>query len=75
MADCKRNWKTSRFHQKIWCHLFRHSDAIYRLKMTGNPKALQHHLNHRSPVMTLRYLATLTQEDSIRIMQDVKFKE
>jgi integrase/recombinase XerD len=62
------------FTKKIWCHLFRHSDAIYRLRMTGNPKALQHHLNHRSPIMTLRYLATLTHEDSLRIMQGVDFE-
>jgi site-specific recombinase XerD len=62
------------FTKKIWCHLFRHSDAIYRLRATMNPKALQHHLNHKSVAMSLRYLATLTHEDSLRIMQEVQFE-
>ena len=62
-------------NKKVYCHLLRHSDAIERLRQTGNPKALQHHLGHSSPLMTMRYLSTLSQEDSLRIQQNVKFEE
>jgi integrase len=54
-------------------HLLRHSDAIERLRQTGNPKALQIHLGHNSPLMTMRYLNTLTAEDAVRIQQQVDF--
>ncbi len=61
--------------QKRVCpHLLRHSDAIERLRQTGNPKALQLHLGHSSALMTMRYLATLTAEDALRIQQQVKFE-
>lgn len=46
--------------KRVYPHLLRHSDAIERLKQTGNPKALQIHLGHASPFMTMRYLSTLT---------------
>jgi len=61
--------------KRVYPHLLRHSDAIERLRQTGNPKALQHHLGHSSPVMVMRYLSTLTQEDSLRIQQQVEFDE
>ena len=61
--------------KRVYPHLFRHSDAIERLRQTGNPKALQHHLGHSSPVMTMRYLSTLQEEDSLRIQQQVSFPE
>jgi site-specific recombinase XerD len=61
------------FTKKVHPHLFRHSDAIERLKQTGNPKALQIHLGHSSMSMTMRYLSTLTAEDAIRVQQDVQF--
>ena len=61
--------------KRVFPHLLRHSDAIERLRQTGNPKALQHHLGHSSISMVLRYLSTLSQEDSLRIQQRVKFKE
>jgi len=61
--------------KRVYPHLLRHSDAIERLRQTGNPKALQHHLGHSSPVMVMRYLSTLTQEDSLRIQQQVEFEE
>ena len=32
--------------KRVYPHLLRHSDAIERLRQTGNPKALQHHLGH-----------------------------
>jgi integrase/recombinase XerD len=60
-------------HKEVYPHLLRHSDAIERLRQTGNPKALQIHLGHASPLMTLRYLSTLTAEDAIRIQQQVDF--
>jgi len=59
--------------KRVYPHLLRHSDAIIRLRKTGNPKALQHHLGHNSPAMTMRYLSMLTQEDSLRIQQGVEF--
>jgi len=63
------------FEKRVFPHLLRHSDAIERLRQTGNPKALQHHLGHSSISMVLRYLSTLTQEESLRIQQRVEFKE
>lgn len=63
------------FEKRVFPHLLRHSDAIERLRQTGNPKALQHHLGHSSISMVMRYLSTLTQEDSLRIQQQVEFNE
>jgi len=63
------------FSKRVYPHLFRHSGAIERLRQTGNPKALQLHLGHSSTVMTMRYLNTLTQEDAVRINQEVVFEE
>jgi len=59
--------------KRVYPHLLRHSDAIERLRQTGNPKALQHHLGHSSTVMVMRYLSTLTKEDSLRVQQQVEF--
>lgn len=60
-------------NKEIYPHLLRHSDAIERLRQTGNPKALQIHLGHSSLLMTMRYLSTLTAEDAVRIQQQVDF--
>ena len=49
--------------KRVYPHLFRHSGAIERLRQTGNPRALQLHLGHASPLMTMRYLSTLTAEE------------
>jgi len=65
----------ARLKKRVFPHLLRHSDAIERLRQTGNPKALQHHLGHSSISMVMRYLSTLTQEESLRIQQRVEFKE
>jgi integrase/recombinase XerD len=43
--------------KRVYPHLFRHSGALERLRQTGNPRALQLHLGHASPFMTLRYSA------------------
>jgi len=67
--------KAAGMEKRVFPHLLRHSDAIIRLRKTGNPKALQYHLGHNSPAMTLRYLSTLTQEDALRVQQEVEFKE
>jgi integrase/recombinase XerD len=60
-------------NKKVYPHLLRHSDAIERLRQTGNPKALQLHLGHSSMVMTMRYLSTLTSEDAVKVQQEVEF--
>lgn len=62
------------FAKRVYPHLLRHSDAIERLRQTGNPKVLQLHLRHRSMLMTMRYLSTLQQEDALRIQQQVVFE-
>lgn len=59
----------------VYPHLLRHSDAIERLRQTGNPRALQLHLGHASPLMTMRYLSTLTAEEALRINQAVRFED
>ena len=60
-------------NKRVYPHLLRHSDAIERLRQTGNPKALQIHLGHASPFMTMRDLSTLTAEDALRVQQGVEF--
>ena len=60
--------------KRVWPHLLRRSDAIERLRQTGNPKAFQIHLGHSSALMTMRYLATLTAEDALRVQQQVRFE-
>jgi site-specific recombinase XerD len=59
----------------VYPHLLRHSDAIERLRQTGNPRALQLHLGHASPLMTMRYLSTITAEEALRINQTVRFED
>jgi integrase len=61
--------------KRVYPHLFRHSGAIERLRQTGNPRALQLHLGHASPLMTMRYLSTLTAEEALRINQAVRFED
>ena len=69
----KKAAETAGLQKRVYPHLLRHADAIERLRKNGNPKALQDHLGHRSPLMTMRYLSTLQEEDSLRIQQDVEF--
>jgi len=78
--DRRRAWqiitkagKDAHINKRIYPHLLRHSDAIERLRQTGNPKALQLHLGHSSMTMTMRYLSTLTAEDAVKINQSVDF--
>jgi len=58
--------------KRVYPHLLRHSDAIERLRRTGNPRALQLHLGHSTLAMTMRYLSTLQAEDALRIQQDAE---
>ncbi len=55
-------------------HILRHSGAIERLKRTGNPKAVQDQLRHKSALMTLRYLKTISADESLKIQQAVDFQ-
>jgi integrase len=55
-------------------HVLRHSGAIERLRLTGNPRATQSQLRHKSSLMTLRYLKTLSADESLRIQQAVDFR-
>ncbi len=55
-------------------HILRHSGAIERLRLTGNPRATQGQLRHKSALMTLRYLKTLSADESLRIQQAVDFQ-
>ena len=53
-------------------HVLRHSGAIERLARTGNPKAVQTQLRHRSALMTLRYLKTLTAREGLEVQKGVE---
>ena len=55
-------------------HVLRHSGAIARLARTRNPKALQDHLCHKEARMTIRYLKTLSSQESLKIQQEVDFQ-
>ena len=55
-------------------HILRHSGAIERLRQTGNPKAVQDQLRHKSALMTMRYLKTLNHEESLQMQQGVEFQ-
>jgi integrase/recombinase XerD len=70
----RRSGEHAGLQKKIFPHLLRHSCAIERLKQTGNPRALQIHLGHATPLMTMRYLSTLGAEEALRIQQGVKFE-
>ena len=55
-------------------HVLRHSGAIERLKATGNPQAVKEQLRHSTALMTLRYLRTLSADESLKIQQEVDFR-
>lgn len=52
-------------------HLLRHSGAIERLRRTGNPRSVQAQLGHRTIEMTMRYLATLTEEEGVALQASI----
>ncbi len=55
-------------------HVLRHSGALERLRSTGNPKALQDQLGHTNAEMTIRYMKTLSKEETLKIQQGVDFR-
>jgi integrase len=52
-------------------HVLRHSGAIARLQVSGNPKSVQEQLRHKSAQMTLRYLKTIGHDEAMRTQQNV----
>jgi integrase len=52
-------------------HVLRHSGALARLAASGNPKSVQSQLRHKSAVMTLRYMKTLSAREGIAIQKQV----
>lgn len=55
-------------------HVLRHTGAIARVKITGNPKSVQDQLGHSDASMTLRYLKTVQKEESLEIQGGVDFQ-
>jgi integrase/recombinase XerD len=54
-------------------HVLRHSGAIERLRVTGNPRAVQEQLRHQTARMTLRYFKTLQAEEALKVQKAVDF--
>jgi integrase/recombinase XerC len=52
-------------------HVLRHSGALARLAASGNPKSVQNQLRHKSAQMTLRYMKTLSSDESLKIQEGV----
>jgi integrase/recombinase XerD len=52
-------------------HVLRHSGALARLAASGNPKSVQNQLRHKSAQMTLRYMKTLSADESLAIQEKV----
>jgi integrase len=42
--------------------------------ISGQPRVLQIHLGHSTPLMTMRYLSTLGAEEALGIQQQVRFE-
>ena len=55
-------------------HILRHSGAIERMRLSGNPRSVQDQLGHASPAMTLRYRRTLSQQEALRVREGVDFQ-
>jgi len=54
-------------------HILRHSGAIERMRLSGNPRSVQDQLGHASAAMTMRYWRTLSSEESLAIQEGVDF--
>lgn len=54
-------------------HILRHSGAIERMRLSGNPRSVQDQLGHASPAMTMRYWRTLAAEEALQIQEAVEF--
>ena len=55
-------------------HVLRHSGAIERLRVSGNPRSIQLQLGHSTVNMTMRYFRTLDQEEALAIQERVDFQ-
>jgi integrase len=68
--------KPSRDRDKVGTvHILWHSGAIERLlRLTGNPKAVQDQLRHSTALMTLRYMKTLTHDESLKVQEGVNYQ-
>jgi integrase len=54
-------------------HILRHSGAIERMRLSGNPRSVQDQLGHASPSMALRYWKTLNREEALKVQEGVDF--
>ena len=54
-------------------HVLRHSGALARLQLTGNPKAVQEQLRHSTAQMTLRYMKTLSHAEALDAQAGVNY--
>ncbi len=54
-------------------HILRHSGAIERMRLSGNPRSVQDQLGHASAAMTLRYFRTLAAEEALQVQEVVDF--
>ena len=61
-------------NRRVYCHLFRHSGALARLRRTGNLQSLKMQLGHSSSSMTQRYLVTMQMQEALEIEGKVQFE-
>lgn len=52
-------------------HILRHSGALERLRLSGHPRSVQVQLGHSSSAMTLRYMRTLTDEEGLKLQEEL----
>jgi integrase len=65
-------WQPSKATDRVGAvHVLRHSGALARLAVSGNPKSVQTQLRHKSAAMTLRYMKTLSEDEGLKIQQGV----
>lgn len=60
-------------YKRTYNHLLRHSGAISRLRRTGDIGSLRVFLGHKDTAMSLRYLTTVQQIESVKVESGVKF--
>lgn len=61
-------------HKRIYNHLLRHTGAVQRLRKTGDIGSLRVFLGHNSTEMSLRYLTTVQQIESVKVESKVNFE-
>jgi type 1 fimbriae regulatory protein FimB len=60
-------------HKRVYNHLLRHSGAVQRLRRHGDIGSLRVFLGHSSTEMSLRYLSTVQQIESVAVESGVTF--